>query len=101
MLAHMNFSFLVKRTLLKIILPVVRSYLGVFSSIVKLIRFPPTVSWVRCVSDIFYLISATIIPEVTVLSSGTFYLGINKFVLFPGGVIFPTPSAIRTILFAN
>ena len=98
---HMNFSFLVQINLLKMGLDVVRSTVGVVTSPGKLIRFPPTVSWVRCVSDIFYLISATIIPEVTVLSSGTFYLGINKFVLFPGGVIFPAPSAIRTILFAN
>ena len=44
MLAQMNFSFLVKRTLFKISLDVVRSDVGVVTPPGKLIIFTPTLS---------------------------------------------------------
>ena len=58
MSAHMNSSFLVKRTLSKTSLAVV----GVVAPPGKLIRFPTTVSRVRCVSYFYGLILSTIIP---------------------------------------
>ena len=61
MLAHINVVFLVKRTLFKMILAVVRFAVGVLTSPGKLIIFPPTVSRVLCVSDFCGRISATII----------------------------------------
>ena len=62
MSAHMNFAFFVDNTLLKMSLAVMRSAVGVVTSPGKLIKFPPTVSLVRCVSAFYGLISATIIP---------------------------------------
>ena len=50
---HMNFSALVKKTMLKMSLAVIRSAVGVVTSPGKLIRFNPTVSRVQ-----FFHISA-------------------------------------------
>ena len=62
MSAHMNFSFFVNNKLLNMSLAVVKSPVGVVSSPGKLIKFPATVSWMRCVSDFWDCISATILP---------------------------------------
>ena len=62
MSAHMTFSFLVERKLLKMSLNVVIYSVGVVASPGKLIKFPTTLSQVRCVSDFCGRISATIIP---------------------------------------
>ena len=61
MLAHMNFSFLTKITLLKIILSVAISAVNVVTSPGKLVRFPPTVSRVQRVSYFCGCISAIIL----------------------------------------
>ena len=74
-----------------------RSAVGVVTSPGKLIKFPPTVSLVRCVLAFYGIISATIIPEVTVLTDGTLYLGMKKMVFVPDGILVPTSYAIRTI----
>ena len=62
MFAHMNFSFLVEITLLKISLVVVISSVGVVMSPGKLIIFTPTAIQVQYVSDFCRCISATIFP---------------------------------------
>ena len=62
MSAHMNFAFFVDNTVLKMSLDVMRSAVGVVTSPGKLIKFPPTVSLVRCVSAFCGLILATILP---------------------------------------
>ena len=97
----MNFVFLVDNTPLKIILAVVRYAVGVVASPGKLIKFPPTVSQLLCVSAFCGRILATIIPKVTVLPAGTFALGINKMIFVPDGILVPTPCASWTISFAN
>ena len=61
MSAHMHFSFWVDRTLLKMILPILRSAVDVVTTWGKLVRFPPTVSQVRCVSDFCAHISAKVL----------------------------------------
>ena len=101
MLAHMNFGFLVDRKLLKMRLDVVKYAAGVLKSPGKLIIFSPTVSWVQCVSDFCLRISATIIPQVTFLPTGTFSLGIKKIVLVPYGLLVTSPCYSRQILFTN
>ena len=50
MSVHINFVFFVDNTLLKISLAVMRYAVGAVISLGKLIKFPPTVSLVRCVS---------------------------------------------------
>ena len=62
MSVHINFEFLVKRILLKMSLAVIRYSVGVVTLPGKLIRFPPTVSQVRCVSAFSGRILATILP---------------------------------------
>ena len=62
MSVHINFEFLVERTLLKMSLDVVIYAVGVVTLPGKLIRFPPTVSPVRCVSAFSGRILATILP---------------------------------------
>ena len=51
MLVHMDFDFWVQTNLLKMSLAVVKVSVGVVMSPGKLIRFPPTVSWIRCASS--------------------------------------------------
>ena len=58
---HMNFVFFVDNTLLKMILDIMRYAVGVVTSTGKLIKFPPTLSLVRCVPAFCGLILATII----------------------------------------
>ena len=77
------------------------SALGVVTSSGRLIKFPLTVSLVRCVSAFCGLILATIIPYVTVLPYGTLSLGMKKMVFVPDGILVPTPCASRPISFAN
>ena len=60
MSAHTNFAFFVNNTLLKNILAVVISDVAVVTLPVKLIKFPPTLSQVRCVSAFCVHIAATI-----------------------------------------
>ena len=60
--AHINVSSFVDNTLLNMILSVMRDDVGVITSPGKLIKFPHTVSLVRCVSAFFGLISAKILP---------------------------------------
>ena len=62
MSTHMNFLFLVDRTLLKTSLGVVRYAIGVVTSPGKLIIFTITVSCVQRISDFCGCISATILP---------------------------------------
>ena len=88
------FSFFVDNTLLKMSLSVMKYALGVVTSPGKLIKSPPTVIWVRCVSVFCGLISATILPYVTVLPAGTSPLGMKKMVFVPGGILVLTPYAI-------
>ena len=59
--AH-EFFILVKRIPFNIILAVVRSAVGVVTPPGELIRFPPTVRRVRCVSDFYGRILSTILP---------------------------------------
>ena len=62
MSAHMDFAFLVERTLLNIIWAVVKPTVGALTSPGKLIRFPPKLSRVQCVLYFCGNISATIVP---------------------------------------
>ena len=101
MSAHMSFSSFVDYTLLKMILAVMRYVIGVVTSPGKLIKFPPTVSLVRCVSAFCGRISAAIIPYVTIISAGTLSLGIKKMVFVPDVIIVPTPCNSRPVSFAN
>ena len=101
MSAHMNFVFFVDNTLLKMSLAIMRSAVGVVTSPGKLIKFPPTVSLVQCVSAFYGLILATILPYFTVLPAGTLSLGMNKMVFVPDVILVPTPCASRPISFAN
>ena len=59
------------------------SDVGAVTSPGKLIKFPPTVSWARCVSSFYGRILATILPYITVLPVGTFPLGMKKMVFVP------------------
>ena len=61
MLVHMTLSFWVEITLFKNNFSVFGSAVVVLTSLGDLIRFSPTVSWVRCVSYFCGHISATII----------------------------------------
>ena len=90
MYVHMNFTFFVDNKLLKMSLAVMGSDVGVVTSPGKLIKFPPTVSWVQCVSAFCVCISATIIPSVTVLPARTSPLGMKKIVFVPDGILVPT-----------
>ena len=101
MSTYMNFASFVDNTLLKMSFDVMRYVIGVVTSPGKLIKFPPTVSLVQCVSDFCVLISATIPPYVTVLPAGTLYLGIKKMVFVPDDILIPTPCADRSVSFAN
>ena len=58
----MNFVFYVDNTLLKMGLAVVRADVGVVTSPGKLIKFPPTLSQVQCVSSFCGFILAKILP---------------------------------------
>ena len=101
MTAHMNFTSFVDNTRLKISLDVIRYAVGAVTSPWKVIKFPPTLSPVRCVSAFCGRILAKIIPYVTVLPIGTFPLRIKKMVFIPDVVLVPTPWASRTISFSN
>ena len=59
---HMDFSFFVERSLLKISLDVIRYAVGVVSSPGELTRFTPKLSRVQCVSDFCGHIYSTNIP---------------------------------------
>ena len=101
MSAHINFEFLVNRTLLKMGLSIVRSDVGVSTSPGKLIRFPPTLIRLICVSDFCGCISSTIIPYVTVLPAVIFSLGTKKIVFVPDDILVTNSYASRHISFAN
>ena len=101
MLAHINFASLVKRTLLKMSLAIVRSSIGVIMSPGKLIISPPTVSQVQCVSGFCVKFSATILPYVTALPAGTFPLGINNIVLVPDVILVTNLCASRQTSFVK
>ena len=78
-----------------------RYAVGAVTSPGKSIKFPSTVSLVRCVSEFWGIISATILPYVTVIPAGNLSLGTKKIVFVPDGILVPTPCAIRPISFAN
>ena len=101
MYEHMNFSFFVDNTLLKMRLGVMRSTVAVVKSPGNLIKFPPTVSLVRCVSAFCGSILATILPYVTVILAVTVSLGTNKMVFVPDGILVTTTCASWPISFAN
>ena len=62
MSTHINFTFFVDNTLLKMNLAVMISVVCVVMSPWKLIKFPPTVSLVQCVSAFCGLLLAKILP---------------------------------------
>ena len=62
MYAHTNLAFFVDNILSKTSFSDMRSDVGVVTSPGKLIKFPPTMSLVRCVSAFYGIISATILP---------------------------------------
>ena len=101
MSSHINFAFFVDNKLLKMSLAVMRSAVGVVTSPGKLIKFPPIVSLVKCLSAFCGLISSTILPKITVLPAGTLSLGMKKMVFVPDGILVLTPCSSRTISFAN
>ena len=101
MSAHINFACFDDNTLLKMILEVMISDVGVVTSPGKVIKFPPTVSLVQCISAFCDIILATILPYVTYLPSGTLSLGMKKMVFVPDVILVPTPCASWPISFAN
>ena len=100
MSVHINFLFFVYDTLLKMILAVIQSTVGFVTSPGKLIKFPPTVSSVRCVSAFCGCILTTIIPYVTVIPDLNSPLYIKKIIFVTAGILVLTPCASRTISFA-
>ena len=92
---HTSFAFFVNNKLYKTSWPVVRYYVGVVTSPGKLVKFPPTVSRMRCVSAFCGRISSTILPYVTVLHAITFSLGIKNMEFVPDGILVTTRCASR------
>ena len=93
MSAVQNFALWVGMTEFNNAFIVVISAVAVLLSLVKLMRFPSTVSRERCISFLFGLISHTNLLYVTISPFGTKCLGIKAKVIVPVGMRAPIPFA--------